>query len=427
VSSGESEAGITPPAEGPSDTPAPGDDRALAALQKVSQMVAGDLDLEAVLRSSMRATETAMGAEACAILLQSPKADALDFHIVDGPKTAGLQVATVPLDDHSLAGWVARHGQPLLVPDAYVDSRFNPAYDAATGFRTRSMICTPLVVRGRRLGVIEVLNRLDGKAFDARDLALAEAVASLIAVAIHNAEEHQARLKAERLGAIGQAVAGMAHCVKNILNGLRAGCYIMDQNLARKDDAGVAGGWEIVKRNMDLLSHIVLDMLSYSRTRKPLCQPCRIGDVCQQVVDLLRPQAAERGVTLVVTGTPPDQVDVDEAGIRRCLVNLVGNAIDACSEKGEGLVEVGASAAGDDGCFTHRVKDNGVGISPEVQAQMFDPLFSTKGNKGTGLGLAVTRKIVEEHGGVVRVESAPGVGALFSLILPVKPPVPSSA
>jgi signal transduction histidine kinase len=132
-------------------------------------------------------------------------------------------------------------------------------------------------------------------------------------------------------------------------------------------------------------------------------------------------------VTLVVTGTPPDQVDVDEAGIRRCLVNLVGNAIDACSEKGEGLVEVGASAAGDDGCFTHRVKDNGVGISPEVQAQMFDPLFSTKGNKGTGLGLAVTRKIVEEHGGVVRVESAPGVGALFSLILPVKPPVPSSA
>jgi signal transduction histidine kinase len=113
---------------------------------------------------------------------------------------------------------------------------------------------------------------------------------------------------------------------------------------------------------------------------------------------------------------------VDEAGIRRCLVNLVGNAIDACSEKGEGLVEVGASAAGDDGCFTLRVKDNGNGISAEVQKQMFDPLFSTKGNKGTGLGLAVTRKIVEEHGGTVRVESAPGVGTLFSLILPVKPP-----
>jgi signal transduction histidine kinase len=382
-------------------------------------MIAGDLELDTVMQSAMRAAEEAMNAEACTIYLRDSAGQNLRFHIVNGPQTRGLAQAAVPINDHTIAGWVAAHQEPLLVPDAYRDRRFNPAYDHQTGFHTRSVICCPLTAKGRPVGVLQVLNRRDGESFDGKDLELVQAVASLIAVAIHNAEEHQARLNAERLATIGQMMAGMAHCVKNILNGLQAGSYIIDQNLPAGTESGVARGWEMVKRNMGLLSNIVLDMLSYARPRKPLLQPCRIGELCESVAGLLQPQAAQKGVTLVTSSTVAE-AHVDEAGIKRCLINLVGNAIDACGPAG-GLVQVEAAADAAD-CFAIRIRDNGCGIDAAARGKLFAPFFSTKGNKGTGLGLAVTRKIIEEHGGAIRVESAPGAGTEFALVLPLKPP-----
>ncbi|MBL7141120.1 MAG: GAF domain-containing protein [Planctomycetes bacterium] len=387
----------------------------LEALTRVSQMIAGNLDLPALLRSAIRAGADAMNAEACSILLQDAAGNALRFHIVDGPQTGGLTEATVPIDDHSIAGWVAKHQRPALVPDAYQDNRFTPAYDARTGFHTRSVICVPLVAKGRPLGVIQVLNRLDGRSFDEADLDLAQAVASLIAVAIHNAEEHEARMRAERLATVGETVAGMAHFIKNILNGLRAGSYIIDQHLGGESESRVVHGWEIVKRNMQRLSTVVLDMLSYSRDRKPLCQPCHIGALCEDVVGLLQHQAAEKGVTLV-TSCDVEQASVDETAVSRCLINLVGNAIDASGAGG--MVYVEAHSDADPGRFVLRVRDTGCGIPPEDLDRIFDVFFSTKGSKGTGLGLAVTLKTVREHGGDVQVDSTPGQGTEFRLVLP---------
>lgn len=401
------------------EQPAKDDHGALRALVQVSQMVSGSLDLADVLRSSIHAAATAMNAEACSILLKEPQTDTLHFHIVDGPQTRGLASASVPIDEGSIAGWVAKHQEPVLIPDAYQDSRFNRDYDQRTGFRTKSIICAPLVSQDREVGVMQILNRRDGHSFDECDLVLAQAVASLIAVAIHNAEEHEARLKAERLAVIGQTIAGMAHCIKNILNGLRAGSYIIDQQITDEPDSKVARGWKIVKRNMQLLSDIVLDMLSYSKERKPLYQPCRIGNLCEDVVGLLRQQASDKGVTLV-TSSDLEEVCVDETGIRRCLINLVGNGIHACSDGG-GLVKIETTAAETSGRFVIRVRDNGCGMEPDACEKIFEAFYSTKGSKGTGLGLAVTRKIVEEHGGEIRVKSAVGQGTEFALVLPVRP------
>ena len=412
VSSVDSAAAQAPSGALPRRTP-------LEILAHVCQMVAGDLDAAAVMRSAMRAAEEALDAEACTIFRLDAGGEALLFHIVDGPHSDGLASATLPVDDHSIAGWVAAHREALLIPDAYRDSRFNPAYDARTGFRTRSVICAPLVAKGRLLGVVQVLNRRDGRSFDEADLELARAVAGLIAVAIHNAEEHEARVSAERLATVGQMMAGMAHCVKNILNGLQAGSYIMDQSLAGAPEGGVARGWEMVKRNMGLLSTIVLEMLSYSRPRKPNLQPCNIGELCQGIAALLKEQAAQKGVTLV-TDSNVTEAWIDETAIKRCLLNLVGNAIDACGPSG-GLVQIEAAPAQCDGRFAIRVRDNGCGMDAAAKQKLFAPFFSTKGNKGTGLGLPVTKKLVEEHGGSIHVESEPGRGTEFTLLLPARP------
>jgi len=381
-------------------------------------MLAGNLDLPALLRSAIHAAADAVGAEACSILLQDSDSPEMRFHVVDGPQTGDLAEVTVPIDDHSIAGWVAGHRRPALVPDAYRDSRFTPTYDQRTGFRTRSVLCVPLVAKDRFLGVVQLLNRRDGEVFDDDDLELAEAVAGLIAVAILNTEEHKARLQAERLATVGETIAGMAHCVRNILNGLRAGSFIIDQHLGGESESRVVHGWQIVKRNMQRLNAIVLDMLGYSTDRQPECRPVHLGQVCEDVAALLRSQAREQNVTLT-TASDAGEVSVDETGISRCLINLVTNAIEAC-EAG-GLVHVQATRGPRPGTFTLSVRDTGCGIAPQARDRLFEAFYSTKGNRGTGLGLAVVRKIVDEHGGTIEVDSAPGQGTTFRLVLPVQP------
>ena len=396
--------------------------RAVGVLLSVSQMVAGDLKLASVLRSAMAAAAEAMNAEACSILLQDGETGELAFRLAEGDHTSGLDQIRIPTDDHSIAGWTAKHGRSLLVPEAYEDSRFNRGYDARTGFRTHSLICVPLQAKQRQLGVIQILNRRDGRPFDGEDLELAEAVASLIAVAIHNAEEHEARVSAERVASIGQAIAGMAHCIKNILNGLRGGAYIIDQNLDQEEgNEPLLRGWAMVRRNQELLSGIVLDMLSYSKARKPVVRPSQIDDLCLDVIALHQARADDEGVMLVgKTDMDLPLVPIDETAIRRCLINLVGNAIDACKEsKGTVTIETGRNGTGS--CLALRVSDTGCGMDEATARKVFAPFFSTKGNKGTGLGLAVTLKIVEEHGGSIAVDSTPGVGTEFVIELPFVP------
>lgn len=394
--------------------------QSVETLLTVSQMIAGTLERDALLTAAMGAAAEAMSAEACSILLEDPDSGELHFHIVKGEHVGGLSRAQVPIDDTSIAGWVAKHAEPLLIVDAYEDSRFDPGYDQKTGFRTKSVICVPLKAKGRQLGVIQVLNRHDGKPFDTADLGLSEAVASLIAVAIHTAEEHEARLAAERIATVGQTIAGLAHCIKNILNGLQAGSYVIDRNIEGDDVGKVRRGWEMVKRNMGLLSNIVLDMLSYSKGRRPVCRPCRLNDLCTDVLALLTEQAKGRGVVLTSTLCEElPEVSIDESAIKRCLINMVGNAIDACEEN-KGVVTVQTRPETPDGRFALCVRDNGCGIEPAALEKIFDPFYSTKGAKGTGLGLAVTRKIIEEHSGTLRIDSTPGQGTEFIIELPAE-------
>lgn len=407
--------GIHPEAAGKHDR------RAVDVLLSVSQMVAGTLERDAVLDSAIAAAAQAMNAEACSILLRDDDAEELCFHTVKGECAEGLESVGLRVDDNSIAGWVAGHDQPLLLPDAYDDPRFNPSYDQRTGFRTKSVLCLPLTAKAEQLGVIQVLNRRDGQPFDEADLRLAEAVASLIAIAIHNAAEHEARVAAERIATVGQTIAGMAHCIKNILNGLRGGSYIIDQNIEGGQLPKVKRGWGMVKRNMGLLSNIVLDMLSYSKERKPAYKSCSANDLCRDVVVLLQEQARGNGVMLT-TDLSDDlpEVEIDEAAIKRCLINLVGNAIDACEEhKGAVTIETGLTGASDR--FTICVRDNGCGMAPSAIRKIFKPFYSSKGGKGTGLGLPVSKKIVEEHAGALRVNSEPGEGTEFVIELPAKP------
>jgi two-component system, NtrC family, sensor kinase len=230
--------------------------------------------------------------------------------------------------------------------------------------------------------------------------------------------------QAQRMAAIGRTVAGLAHYIKNILNGLRGGAYVIHSAMSKQDLDLVKKGWDMVERNIDQIANIVTDMLIYSSERKPYYEMVDPNEIVQEILDLMEDRANLSRVELI-PGFDEEigKVAMDRTAIHRCLLNLVSNAVDACTlegiVRGNALVQIKTDKPSGWG-VRFRVIDNGTGIDRETQQKLFKDFYTTKGYKGTGLGLPVTQKIVNEHGGKLFFESEPGKGATFTLLLPEK-------
>lgn len=230
-------------------------------------------------------------------------------------------------------------------------------------------------------------------------------------------------IQSERLAAVGQTVAGLTHCVKNILYGLKGGVYVVDTALKKNNTEQLKTGWEMLGRNIGKISDLVMDLLNYSKGREPDYQKCSLNVIAEEVCGLMDVTANEYGVKIVRRFDPEiGEVFLDPRGIHRCVLNLVSNAIDACrfdlDRRKNSIVEV--STFKDDKTTAVAVSDNGCGMDEEVRKKVFASFFSTKGGSGTGLGLLVTDKIVKEHGGSITVESQVGQGSRFTIYLPLR-------
>jgi PAS domain S-box-containing protein len=225
----------------------------------------------------------------------------------------------------------------------------------------------------------------------------------------------------ERLSATGQAVTGMAHYIKNILNGLQGGVYVVNIGLKKNKSDLLSKGWAMVQNNIGKISDLVMNMLVYSKEREPDCENCSPNDIAEEVYGLVQEKATQSKVKLIKDfDLSMNQCYLDPSGLHRSLLNLVTNAIDACihdPHEDKDWSVVIRTRKEDDGVRID-VVDNGVGMTKEVQDKLFERFFSTKGSKGTGLGLLVTRKIIDEHGGAISVESEPAKGTTFSLRFP---------
>jgi PAS domain S-box-containing protein len=235
-------------------------------------------------------------------------------------------------------------------------------------------------------------------------------------------EENRLRrqlIEQERLAAVGQTVAGVTHCMKNVLNGLKGGAYMLNVGLKRGDSALLEEGWGNVQRGIEHISKLSLDMLSYCRDRKPNPVPTDPLNLARETAEILSKSAEQEGIEIRCHGDDGPPVDLDPDTVGRALLNLISNAMDACREKSYGpeerpLVELRVKREKGDLVFL--VRDNGVGMNEEVRKRLFTRFFSTKNAGGTGLGLCVTHKIVEEHGGAIEVESSPGHGSTFTIV-----------
>jgi len=393
---------------------------ATVGLQRVSRFLDSVTDLGRLLESIMDEAKRLTDAEASSLLLWDAEREDLYFEVALGEKgDAVKQIRLKP--GQGVAGAVALSHEVVNVPDVTQEERWLKEADAISGFRTRSILAVPMLREGRLVGVLEVLNRRGDGGFGEDDEANLAVLAGQAALAVENARLHREMMQAERLAAVGRTIAELAHCIKNILNGIQGGAYILDAGLARDDRKKLQTGWEMVRRNNAFLSDLVLDMLAYAKEREPHYEDTNVTQLVQTIADLLAARAKANGIDVTAeVDRSMTSVRVDRTAVYRALLNLGTNAVEACVER-EGTVVLRGRPA-EEGWFVLAVEDNGSGIAPEHRDRLFTEFFSTKGSKGTGLGLGVVAKIVGEHGGRVEVASELGKGTTFTLHLPVAGP-----
>ncbi len=237
-------------------------------------------------------------------------------------------------------------------------------------------------------------------------------------------EKTQKLVNAERLAAVGQTVAGLAHAIKNVTGGLTGGVFVLEKGIELDNEKYLSEGWEMVKANVGRVKNLALDLLNFSKELAPDYQLCDPNQPVREIFDLMLPRASEYGVILekdLSEGIP--EVWLDPEGIHRCLLNLATNAIDACTdisrphEQGKVVLR---SVKTESCAVEYQVVDNGCGMDRETETKIFHGFFSTKGSRGTGLGLMITKKIIDEHGGFIGCESERGKGTRFIIRLPEK-------
>ena len=283
-------------------------------------------------------------------------------------------------------------------------------------FGIRSALCVPIKGRDRILGVLHVDSSVSNYTYSTEQLRLLTAIGYQTGLAVENVLLYAAAVKSERLAAMGETVAALSHHIKNILQALRAGTDVVEMALKANHPDKARAAWPIVTRNLDRINvrhpeHAGLLQAPPAAARDGQRQQCR-----QRVLDLVSPQADEKGVAILADLGNLPAIPADADGLHQALLNLLTNALDAVPDK-TGVITV---ASGYDS-MTRQVRltiaDNGPGIPPEARAHLFEPFFSTKGQKGTGLGLAVARKVVQEHGGEIAVRTVESEGTTFIITL----------
>ncbi len=229
------------------------------------------------------------------------------------------------------------------------------------------------------------------------------------------------RLQGE-LAILGETIAGMSHTIKNILSGLQGGVYVLDSGLKTSREDKVRDGWAMVKKNVEKISDLVKGILYASKERTPEYKIYSPIQLLSEVCDLYEVKARNEGISLTrnfAQDVPP--CFIDPAGIHSAVSNLVSNAIHACKDLDEDQSHtITVSCFMNSANLVIEVKDDGAGMPENVRDNLFKKFYSTKGSQGTGLGLVITRKVIHEHGGNIRVESELGLGTTFIIEIPAK-------
>ncbi|MCH8147605.1 MAG: FHA domain-containing protein [Planctomycetes bacterium] len=304
----------------------------------------------------------------------------------------------------------------VLCGNVLTDDRFktdNPL-DSIHELGSRSIICVPIIARDEVRGIFHFDCSMSHHTYSQEQLRLAVAIGRLTGFAIINAELVQSLVRNERLAATGQTVAYLSHHIRNILQGLQSGTDVVEVGLKRSDLNATRSGWPLVRRNVERIYQLAMNLLTFSKDRNPKVELIQLNRIVEDAVSLVQDRADERSIMLLHELEELPAVPCDAEGAHQAIQNILLNAIDASPRK-EGRINIRSRYDPDDGYVVLSIHDNGKGIPSDALEGIFDAFVSGKGHGGTGIGLAAAKKIMDEMNGRIDVESVVDQGTTFHL------------
>ena len=226
------------------------------------------------------------------------------------------------------------------------------------------------------------------------------------------------------LASLGLMIGSISHGIKGLLTGLDGGMYLLDSGFAKKNEAQIKEGWDVVKLRVERIRKMVMDILFYAKERDLRLERIDVRNFVEAIAAELEPKMKHQKIEFIRNfNANLGEFEVDETYVHSALMNIIENAIDACakdtSRKFHKIVfEVRQSKEQ----VVFDVFDDGIGMAPETQEKLFTPFFSSKGDKGTGLGLFISNAIIQQHSGEIIVKSTPGKETLFRIKIPIMQP-----
>jgi len=411
----------------------PGDERRreLETILRFTALINSSLRIEDVLNYAMEWAEEFMDAEASTVYELDEEKSELFIRIARGEKKESVEKIKFELGQ-GISGHVVQTGQPMVIQDVRKEKRFSPKFDSITGFRTRSMICVPLILRGKTIGALQVLNKKSGDLFTQIDVELLTTMSQQIAVAMENAKlyrrlekrfELNARelktaqdklILSERLVAMSHLVQGVAHEIRNPVTTI--GGFARRIKKILKKDPEVDKYLSAILEESERLESLVRQVHEYTSVLAATFALDDIRATLHEVVNKFEPIAQQQGVSLV---TKIDEslplTRMASAQIMTALSNIMENALESMPNGGELVLE----AKQRNSQLFIKILDTGYGIRQEYLNSVYDPFFSSK-THGAGLGLAVVYQIVKNHDGEITIQSQEGNGTSVAIQLPVR-------
>jgi len=414
-------------------------------LNQITRAISERQDLESILYVVLKQLEDHLEVDLGLVCLFERTAETLNIAALrlKNPLLAGKldlhEGMVMSLEQTGLR--VCKHGESVVTPDTYKSPALLSERLASAGFRAAAAV--PLLVDGRLFGTL-VVSRL-AERFSPSECEFLHVLSEQMALALHQAQLHadlekaynelqktqQTVMQQERLRALGQMASGIAHDINNALSPIVGFADL----LVRGEEAMSSNGkkyLQYIKTAGDDITHIVARLREFYRQRdsKEALQSLNLNDLARQVIDMTRPRWRDipqsRGVMVEM------RTDFDanlaplvgiESELREALTNLVLNAVDAIPTGGAITVRTRVGSRSPSEAPTHvllEVGDTGIGMSEETRKRCLEPFYSTKGKRGTGLGLAMVYGVMERHGGQIDIQSELGQGTVFRLILPIR-------
>jgi signal transduction histidine kinase len=406
--------------------------RRLERLLEASRLLNSTLEVSELTEIVLQIVQDEVPVDRCTLYVLDRRQKVLRSFIAQGIEKSEI---TLPFGE-GLAGAVAATGEPIDVPNAYQDERFRPAFDSRHGYRTNDVYSMPVFNRvGNIIGVLQLLNRL--RPLDWADKEFLSSICTYIGLALQNAWDHrelaEARkmeqeltivrdrlAEAEKRSELSELVTGIIHEMRNPLS-----VAVGQANLLREQSELVDSLKPRVIKIEESIARavkIAQNFLNFARHGESQPVPTDINALVSQTVDLVSYDIRIAGINLIVALEPVPIVNADPGAIQQVVVNLLRNAQQALMQHKRGG-KLWVSTTHD--CANSRVRielgDDGPGIPEEVRDRIFEPFFTTKqAGVGTGLGLAVSKRIMEQHRGTLSFQSTPGSGTTFRIELPVE-------